>query len=82
MAGVDVLHDDDDGAEVGGQAAQQLGQRRNAAGRGGDGDYVEGLTRSRRNSQSGLRLRPPCISATRNAVVSSRFCIKSSLHTP
>jgi len=65
VPGIDVLDDDDDGTEVGGQAAEKLRQRGDAAGGCGDGDYVECRPGSMRVAQSGLRFRPPCISATR-----------------
>jgi hypothetical protein len=65
MAGIHVLHHHDDCTEVGRQTAQKLRQRGDAAGGGGDGDNVEGRPGSMRVAQSGLRLRPPCISATR-----------------
>ena len=45
VARVDVLDDDDDRSEVGGQAAENLGQSYDAAGRGGDRNYVEGRGR-------------------------------------
>ena len=66
VARVDMLHDDDDRSELRGKATKNLAQGADAAGRGGDGDYVKGGFGSKQDVQSGLRPRPPCISATRS----------------
>jgi len=65
VTGVEVLHDDDDRSKPSRQAAEELGQGGDAAGRGGNRDYVKRGFRSNREVQSGARPRPPCISAAR-----------------